>query len=119
MIATGLTHCSAASHITLMREKDGKKEKVPCSTDAQYLAAYFYFHLKHTAFVNPYRQKKSFGDDPQQEMFYYYAGDPIGFPDGRGGSSIWYSGTNTITIRANIGADDGSDFFVVDSSISE
>jgi hypothetical protein len=52
-------------------------------------------------------------------MFYYYAGDPIGFPDGRGGSSIWYSGTNTITIRTNIGADDGSDFFIADSSIGE
>ena len=64
MIAAGLTHCSAASHITLMREKDGKKEKVPCSTDAQYLPAYFYLHFKHTKFVNPYRQKKNFGDDP-------------------------------------------------------
>jgi hypothetical protein len=119
MIAAGLTDCSAASHITLMREKDGKKEKVPCSTDAQYLSAFFYLHFKHTKFVNPYRQKRISVMIHQQEMFYYWVGDPIGFPDGRGGSSIWYSGTNTITIRTNIGADDGSDFFIADSSIGE
>jgi len=29
MIAAGLTHCSAASHITLMREKEEKKGKGP------------------------------------------------------------------------------------------
>jgi type IV pilus assembly protein PilA len=121
MIAAGLTHCSAATHITLMRDKDGKQEKVPCSLDAQYLAAYFYFHLKHTAFVNPYDQKKSYDDGvTYQQMFYYSADDPTwGYPDGRGYSSIWYSGKNTITIKSNIGADDGSDSFLFDSLIGE
>jgi hypothetical protein len=117
MIAAGLTHCATATHITLMREK-GEFQKIPCSTKAQYMAAYYYFHLKHTKFVNPYRQTKYFSDD-SQEMFYYSANDPTGFPDGRGGSSIWYSGKNTVTIKTNIGADDGSDFFLFDSLIGE
>ena len=34
MIAAGLTRCSTASHIKLMREKDGELAKVSCSTDA-------------------------------------------------------------------------------------
>ena len=119
MIVAGLTHCAAATHITLMREKDGKQENVSCSLDAKFMAAYFYFHLKHAEFVNPYRQKKLFSDD-SEEMFYYDADDPTwGYPDGRGSSSIWYSGKNTITIKSNIGADNGSDFFLPDSLIGE
>jgi len=115
MIAAGLTRCSAVSHITLMREKDGKLAKVSCSTDAKYLAAYFYFHLKYTNFVNPYRQLlKGYSDDPL-EMFFYSANKPFLM----GGSSIWYSGTNTITIMSNIGADDGTDFHLIDSLIRE
>jgi type IV pilus assembly protein PilA len=52
MIVAGLTHCAAATHITLMREKDGKQENVSCSLDAKFMAAYLNL-LIHTA-------KKSF-----------------------------------------------------------
>ena len=117
MIVAGLTHCATATHITLMR--DGLRERILCSTDAKSMAGYFYFHLKHAEFVNPYHQKKLSGDG-SEEMFYYTADDPTwGYPDGRGQSSIWYSGKNTITIKSNIGEDDGSDFFLTDSLIRE
>ena len=115
MIAAGLTHCSAASYIKLMREKDGELANVSCSIDPKYLAAYFYFHLKHTAFVNPYTQKlKGYSDDPL-EMFFYSKDKPFLM----GGSSIWYSGKDTITIMSNIGADDGTDFHLSDSLTRE
>ena len=115
MIAAGLTRCSAVSHITLMSEKDGKLAKVSCSTDAKYLAAYFYFHLKYTNFVNPYRQLlKGYSDDPL-EMFFYSANKPFVM----GGSSIWYSGEDTITIMSNIGADNGTDFHISNSLTRE
>ena len=114
MIAAGLTRCSAASYIKLY-DHTGKLANVSCSTDVKYLSAYFYFHLKHTNFVNPYTQKlKGFSDDPLQ-MFFRSADKPFLM----GGSSIWYSGKDTITIMSNIGADNGSDFFLSDSLTRE
>ena len=116
LIAAGLTHCSTATYIKLIRKEDGILKNVPCSIDAQYLAAYFYFHLKYMKFVNPYRQEmKRSGIDGSLEMFFYSESKPFLM----GGSSIWYSGKNTITIMSNIGADDGTDFHVSSSMTRE
>ena len=117
IITLGLTKCSGgADYLRLMSESDGTMANVPCSTDALYFAAYFNIHLEHTNFVNPYKKewKYIYPGQPYQQ-FFYSAGDPWA----RGGSSIWYTGKNTITIKTNIGADDGGDKYLFDSITRE
>ena len=114
MIAAGLTHCSIARHIKLLRRKGGNPINVNCSLDTRFLAAYFYFHLKHSGFVNPYRQKLPGWSGPL-EAFFYHSGNPFLM----GGSAIWYSGPNTITIRSNVGTEDGKNHYLVASLTKE
>ena len=116
LIGANLTRCSMASHIKLIRNKGAKPTNVSCSLNTSNLAAYFYFHLKHSHFVNPYRQDlPGFTKGDPLEMFFYHSGNPFLM----GGSAIWYSGTNTITIRSNVGTTDGGNHYLFDSLTKE
>ena len=113
MIAASLVRCGTQSHIELKRFAN-RTVNVPCSQAARTMAAFFYFHLKHSGFVNPYRQKLAGWSGPL-EMFFYNSGNPFFM----GGSAIWYSGPNTITIRSNVGTEDGKNHYLVDSLTKE
>ena len=107
MISAYIAKCSTGTaNISLKTNSTTSFSNVPCSSAASTFAQRFASHFTNDGWKNPY----SSADTAVQ----YKNGNP-----GKGTTYLYYSGSNTITIKSNIGDENGSNKYVDNSVLKE
>ena len=107
MISAYVAKCSTGtSTIALKTSSTTAFTNIACSSSAGALAQSFASHFTNDGWKNPYTSSVS--------AVTYRNGNPA-----KGGTYLYYSGTNTITVKSNISNEAGANIYVDNSVLKE